>query len=187
MHYYLPQRSTHTGARTHNHRIHSPIQPSTTYCSSAHTHIQRHVAGWRQHDTSSSPRGSPDDPARQRQCAAEFLYTQKGGGFAGTSPCSVSCCCGGGCVARHARFGAAGMCGTHETDRARASERERLRRGREGGRNINTHRIYVERKSGRTRAERERVRKRRRMTTPRNHPDERKPLQIYVDYRESFA
>jgi hypothetical protein len=79
------------------------------------------------------------------------------------------------------------MCGTHETDRVRASERERLRRGREGGRNINTHRIYVERKSGRTRAERERVRKRRRMTTPRNHPDERKPLQIYVDYRESFA
>ena len=125
VHYYLPQRSTHTGARTHNHRIHSTIQPSTTYRSSARTHIQRHVAGWRQHDTSSSPRGSPDDPARQCKCAAEFFYTQKGGGFAGTSSCSVSCCCGCGCVARHARFGAAGVCGTHTRQTARERARER--------------------------------------------------------------
>jgi hypothetical protein len=47
--------------------------------------------------------------------------------------------------------------------------------------------MYVERKSGRTRAERERKRKRRRIATPRNHPDARKPSQIYADYRESVA
>jgi hypothetical protein len=73
VHFYSPQRSTHTGAPTHNHRIHSPIP---FICTHTHTAPCRRLATARHLELSARfprrPRASM--PMRSRV----FLHPKRG-------------------------------------------------------------------------------------------------------------
>ena len=179
VHYYLPQRSTHTGARTHTTTEY--IQPYNHPPPTVHLHTHTYSAMSQAGDntTPRALREVPQTTPRVNANAQQSFFTpKKGAGLLAHRHAALAAAAAAAASPATPALGQQ-VCVVHTLDRPRESEREREVETREGGREEYKHASYICREKQREKQGRAREREKEEKDNHASQPSRR--TQIFTD------